>query len=66
MLRYGRVIAPRLFYVNAIKYLYPNPGVGLAHWGRDKMAAIFQCIFLHENVLISIKISLKFVPKGFN
>ena len=28
------------------------------------MAAIFQCIFLNENVLISIKISLKFVPKG--
>ena len=33
------------------------------------MAAIFQmtffkCIFLNENVLIAIKISLKFVPKG--
>ena len=33
------------------------------------MAAIFQttffkCIFVNENVLISIKISLKFVPKG--
>ena len=33
------------------------------------MAAIFQddifkCIFLNENELISIKISLKFVPKG--
>ena len=25
---------------------------------------IFKCIFLNENVLISIKISLKFVPKG--
>ena len=25
---------------------------------------IFKCIFLKENVLISIKISLKFVPKG--
>ena len=25
---------------------------------------IFQCIFLNENILISIKISLKFVPKG--
>ena len=24
---------------------------------------IFKCIFLDENVLISIKISLKFVPK---
>ena len=25
---------------------------------------IFKCIFLDENVLISIKISLKFVPNG--
>ena len=25
---------------------------------------IFKCIFLNENVWISIKISLKFVPKG--
>ena len=37
----------------------------LTHWGRDKMAAIFQttflkCIFLNENVEIPIKISLKF------
>ena len=43
----------------------------LTYWGRDKMAAnshfpddIFKCIFLNENVYISIKISLKFVPKG--
>ena len=28
------------------------------------MTAIFKCIFLNENVGISIKISLKFVPKG--
>ena len=28
------------------------------------MADIFKCIFLNENVLISITISLKFVPKG--
>ena len=25
---------------------------------------IFKCILLNENVMISIKISLKFVPKG--
>ena len=24
----------------------------------------FKCIFLNENVLISIKVSLKFIPKG--
>ena len=34
----------------------------LTHCGRDKMAAIFKCIFLVENEWISIKISLKFVP----
>ena len=34
----------------------------LTHWGRDKMAAISKCIFLHENVWISNKKSLKFVP----
>ena len=36
------------------------------HWGRDKMAAVSQTtrIFLNENIIISIKISLKFVPKG--
>ena len=42
----------------------------LTHWGRDKMPAIFQKTFSNAfswmkiNVLISIKISLKFVPKG--
>ena len=25
---------------------------------------IFKCIFLNENILISIEISLKFIPKG--
>ena len=42
--------------------------VSLTHWGRDNMAAISQTTFsnvilLNENVWISIKISLKFVPK---
>ena len=48
-----------------------NDGEGhrLTHWGRDKMAAnfaddTFKHIFLIKNVRISIKISLKFVPKG--
>ena len=40
----------------------------LIHWGRDKMAAdlahnILKWIFLNENILNSIEISLKFVPK---
>ena len=32
--------------------------------GRHFPDDIFKCIFLNENVLILIKISLKFVPKG--
>ena len=37
-------------------------------WGRDKNCHhfaddIFKCIFLNEDVWISVKISLKFVPK---
>ena len=41
----------------------------LTHWGRDKMAATladatFKCKYVNENILVSIKISLKFVPKG--
>ena len=32
--------------------------------GRHFPDDIFECIFLNENVFISIKISLKFVPKG--
>ena len=32
--------------------------------GRHSPDDIFKCIFLNENVWISIKISLKFVPKG--
>ena len=34
--------------------------------GRHFPNDIFKFIFLNENVLISIKISLKFVPKGQN
>ena len=39
------------------------------HWGRDNKAThnfadIFKCIFLNNNVWISIAISLKFYPKG--
>ena len=32
--------------------------------GRNFADEIFKCIFLNENVWISINISLKFVPKG--
>ena len=41
----------------------------LTHWGWDKMAAtwaddIFKCNFINENVWVSIKIPLNFVPEG--
>ena len=32
--------------------------------GRHLADVIFKCIFLNENIWISIKISLKFVPNG--
>ena len=40
----------------------------LIHWGRDELVTLFRqyfkCIFLNENIWISINISLKFVHKG--
>ena len=54
-------------FIHAIDTWLLHTG-SLTHWGRDKWPPftddIFKCIFLNENVLISIKISLKFVPKG--
>ena len=35
----------------------------VTHWGPDKIAAIFKCIFLNENVWILHTISLNCVPK---
>ena len=52
----------------------PRPCTSLArscwpwwtHWGRGKTADdIFKCIFLNENIWVSINISLIFVPKGW-
>ena len=41
----------------------------ITHWGRDELDNvsadnIFKRIFFNENVWISIKMSLKFVPNG--
>ena len=44
--------------INGINTLRPRQN------GRHFPDDILKCIFLNENVLISIKISLKFVPKG--
>ena len=44
--------------INTIDILRPRQD------GRHFPDDIFKCIFVNENVKISIKISLKFVPKG--
>ena len=51
------------------KYIFivaPEETLWLIHWGRDKMAGIFQtnvfnCIILNENVSVLIQTSLKCV-----
>ena len=63
-------IFPIAFYEKKI-FLFKislNRTEWLTHWGWDKMANIFKtsfskCIFLNENIWISLKISLEFVPK---
>ena len=47
-----------LLFSGAVNSLRPRGN--RRHFADD----IFKCIFLNENVLISIKISLKFVPKS--
>ena len=55
------------FYVGVI--FHPCTKPSLTHWGREKNDRrfsydIFKRTFLNKNAWISIKISLKFVPKG--
>ena len=55
-------------FTDAYMYHRASP-LRLTHWGRDKMAATladdtFKRRFANEDILISIKISLKFVSKG--
>ena len=53
--------------ITSVLLLWVQWGVNtLRLWqdGRHFPDDIFKCIFLNENVLISIKSSLKFVPKG--
>ena len=53
--------------INKNKYLY-NEFISLAHSEAETNGRyfldIFNCIFWNENIWISIKSSLKFVPKG--
>ena len=55
-------IIKKQFYIQTfvIQFNTLRPRQNGRHFADD----IFKCIFLNENVLISIKISLKFVPKG--
>ena len=60
---------PRIYQWNNDNIMAPDVLALLTHLTLNKMAAIladdiFKCIFLNENVRISIKISLKCVPKG--
>ena len=50
-----RMSIPQFHYFNTLR-----PRLNRGHFADD----IFKCIFLNENVLISIKISLKFVSNG--
>ena len=50
-------------YTGVITFPYFNP-LRLRRNGRYFPDDIFKCIFLNENLWISIKISLEFVPKG--
>ena len=52
------LIALRWMLKNTFNTLRPR------HKGRHFADDVFKCIFLNENVWISLKISLKFVPKG--
>ena len=44
--------------------LFPSTHLSPRQNGRHFPDDVFKCIFVKENVWISIKISLKFVPKG--
>ena len=49
--------------IHAVNYMISH-GMEVGPLPRGHCSKDFKCIFLNENVLISIKISLKFVPKG--
>ena len=49
-----------LFFLGLNDIITLKPRQNGRHFADD----IFKCIFLNENVLILIKISLKFVPTG--
>ena len=61
--------ASHVIITDKVKCEYVNPPIGVntlrpRQDGRHIPDDISKCIFLNENVLIAIKISPKFVPKG--
>ena len=54
----------QMFCIFHIEHSYLLNTLRLRWKGQHLADDIFKCIFLKENVWISIKISLKFVPKG--
>ena len=54
----GRRLSRYRYTIHPINTLRPRQN------GRHFADDVFKCIFLNENVWISLKISLKFVPKG--
>ena len=56
--QFMQVVLHWCLLTNAVYTLRPRQN------GRNFLDDIFKCIILNENVSISIKISLKFVPKG--
>ena len=50
-------------WIAPVDIIIASNGEHLTHWGRDKIAAIFKCIFVNENVWISLQIWLKVFPK---
>ena len=57
------LVMHRDFYMRLSRPYWINP-LRPRQNGRHFADDIFKCIFLNENVFISIKISLKFIPKG--
>ena len=51
-------------YIRDLTVIYHVNTLRVGQNGHHFTDKIFKCIFLNENVRISIKISLKFVPKG--
>ena len=63
--RFAKLLERNMWCYSGGRYWYSYPyALSLTHWGLDKMESISQTTFSNEKLWNSIKISLKFVPKG--